>query len=63
MTLGTGDAMEPEPRLLGDALEGRVLALWGGVLGVDAAALDRDGLVVVAGGRNRLCNTAQAHHS
>lgn len=43
--------MDTEPQLLDDALERRVLALWGSTLGVDADALDQDGLVVVSDGR------------
>ena len=46
--------------------EGRILALWSGILGVDAAALDADGLVVVrdprdvASTRNAIMRTARA---
>ena len=39
------DDLRPEP--LERGLEKRVLALWGGLLGVEAGLLDRDGLVVV----------------
>ena len=35
------------PEALERALEKRVLALWGGLLGVDAGVLDHDGLVTV----------------
>jgi GNAT superfamily N-acetyltransferase len=35
------------PQLLERALEQRVLALWGAVLGVESEALDRDGFVVI----------------
>jgi GNAT superfamily N-acetyltransferase len=44
--------VEPSPQLLDHDLEGRVLARWGALLGVDAGALDRDGLVVIADRRD-----------
>jgi len=57
--------MATTPELLDRDLEQRVLALWGGVLGVDAGLLDRDGLVVVrdhrdiAAGRRATVRTAR----
>lgn len=47
-----GPATDAEPQLVDDALEGRVLSHWGRVLGVDANALDQDGLVVVGDHRD-----------
>jgi GNAT superfamily N-acetyltransferase len=44
--------VDRSPERLDGDLERRVLALWGGVLGVDAGALDRDGLVVIADPRD-----------
>jgi hypothetical protein len=44
--------MDAEPQLLDEALERRVLALWGSKLGADADALDQDGLVVLSDHRD-----------